>query len=151
MGLLDWAIEQRGKAEARRAEMLGPVLDRLEAASAERKAGQAQQSYGKAAAALNLNAPDIGAIALLARSDPSAASSLLTQAAQARTPQAQQAQQLGALQIEGQGLQNKVNEQRLQFEANQDRRAQQQLDAYNSHYRHNNQHIHVLRADDHQH
>jgi hypothetical protein len=92
-----------------RAEILAPVEEKLQEKADKRRMGQSQEAYGKAAAALNLNAPDIGAIALLARADPTAASSLLMKAAQARTPEAQQAQQMGALQIEGQQSANRIS------------------------------------------
>jgi hypothetical protein len=96
-GLLDIlgsTAEGIGRVRARiqepAARMRGKLLDELAAAAEERRQNQGQQAYGKAAAALNLNAPDIGAIALLARADPAAASGLLSQAAQSRTPLGQQ-------------------------------------------------------------
>jgi len=96
-GLLDIlgsTAEGIGKVRARiqepAARMRGKVLDELAAQAERRQQDQGQEAYGKAAAALNLNAPDIGAIALLARADPAAASGLLSQAAQSRTPMGQQ-------------------------------------------------------------
>ena len=80
-----------GYQDIAREKITGPVKRKVEEQQAKFQEGRNQQAYGKAAAALNLNAPDIGAIALLARADPTAASSLLMQAAQARTPMGQQA------------------------------------------------------------
>lgn len=60
---------------------------------------EAQQAFGRAGAALGLNAPDIGALALTARADPARASALLGETAARRSPlfeselQTQQARQ----------------------------------------------------------
>lgn len=93
-GLLEFIGETRGKLQGyrdtTRARILQPVLDQIAQAEQSRAMNQNQQAYGKAAAALGLNTPDVGFLALLARADPTAASGLLSQAAQSRTPLGQQ-------------------------------------------------------------
>lgn len=130
-GLLEFIGGVRGDLagyrDAARAKVLGPVLGRLEAGEAERRQGRAQEAYGRAAAALSLNAPDIGAIALLARADPAAASGLLTQAAQSRTPEAEQSALFRALQIQGAGLSNQVTAGQLADRPLQNQVTQEQL------------------------
>ena len=54
---------------------------------------QQAQQYGRAAAALNLKAPDIGSVVQMARVDPAQASNMLNQAGLQRNPQAQLAMQ----------------------------------------------------------
>lgn len=120
-GLLEFIGQTRGKLQGyrdtTRAKILQPVLDQIAQAEQSRAMNQNQQAYGKAAAALGLNTPDVGFLALLARADPTAASGLLSQAAQARSPMGQEALDTARLGNQTQRFSNLlagVGEQRAQ-------------------------------------
>lgn len=89
--------------------------------AANQQADLNQQEFGRAAAALNLNAPDIGAIALAGRANPQQASTMLSEVARRRSPGYQQ--DLQNAQLSGQ-----ATAQGIGLAAAQDMRAQQALE-----------------------